>query len=95
MSIDVLAQLYVNTLEPILKFAGLAIVIIILLSMLNILRGGGKNGELVNSAFNFIIKIITKSITWLGYALLWLAKALLKIAHVIFASIRDFFTSKI
>lgn len=95
MSINDLARLYVDFLEPTLRFLGIAIFLILVLAMLNILRDGKKKGELLNSAFSFIIKMVTKSITFLGHALLWMAKATLKIITVIYASFRDFFISKI
>lgn len=95
MSISSLAQLYVNIIEPLIHFVGFLILGVLLLATLNILRDGKKKGELLNSALSFIIKMMTKSVTLFGHALLWLAKASFKIITVIYASFRDFFTSKL
>lgn len=95
MNIESFAVFYVNYLEPMLHFLGFLIIGVIILALLNIVRDGKKKGELVNSALSFIIKILTGSVTMLGRFLLWLTKASLKIITVIYASFRDFFTSKI
>ncbi|MBI1308545.1 MAG: hypothetical protein GC129_01625 [Proteobacteria bacterium] len=95
MDINQLAEIYVDYLEPSLRVLGFLIVVIFLLYMLGLVRDSKKKGDLVNSAFSFIINIITKFVSFIGHALLWLAKAVLKIVTVIFASIRDFFTSEL
>jgi hypothetical protein len=95
MDISRAAYAYVTYIEPALKVAGFAAIVISVLYIFNSLKDGKKNAEFINTAFNFMVKAIVGLFKYSGLAVVWLGKLLLKIIKVIFASIRDFFTSKI
>jgi hypothetical protein len=95
MNIADLAVFYVDVIEPVLKFCAFLVIAIFLLYLLNMLRDAKKKTDLINGAFNFIIKLATKTVSVSGRIVVWTVKVLLNIIRVIFASIRDFFTSKI
>lgn len=95
MSIQYIAELYVDFIEPALKGLLFVVIVVVLLYFINLIRDSKKKTDLINSMFSIIIKVISRALFWVGGALVWLAKMLLKTITVIFAAIRDFFTSKI
>lgn len=95
MNIESLARVYVDVIEPMLHTMAFVVIGIVLLYLLGVVKDGKKKGDLVNSAFSFIIKMVTLAFTLTGRFLLWMARFSWQIIRVIFASFRDFFTSKI
>jgi hypothetical protein len=95
VDISALAKIYVDVIEPSFKFIALLFIIMLLFQFIGLMTDSKKKSEMVGSAFSFIIKIIKGALVYTGHAIWWLTKVSLKIMTVIFASIRDFFTSKI
>jgi hypothetical protein len=95
MTMAHLADFYVNIIEPFGKLLFFIIIAVFLLFLLNLIRGTSKDANFTNSVVNLIVKILKGTVTYTGRFLVWLSKVLLKTTIVIFASIRDFFISKI
>lgn len=95
MTIQYLAEFYVNFIEPALKAAVFIVIVVVLLYIINLIRDSKKKTDLVNSLFSLIVKLITGAVVWVGGVAVWLVKMLLKTITVIFAAVRDFFSSKI
>jgi len=95
MSIEQFAAFYVNVVEPVFRFLLFAVIAISFLYLLNVVRDAKKKTDIINGAFNFILKLVTKSVVLLGKVLLFSIKMLQKVFKVINASVRDFFNSKI
>lgn len=95
MTIAHLADFYVNVIEPLGKLLFFIIIAVFLLFLLNLARGTSKDANLTNGIVNMIVSIFKKTVTYSGKLVMWMLKMLLKTITVIFASIRDFFTSKI
>lgn len=95
MTIAQLAEFYVNVLEPLGRFLFFIIIAVFLLYLLNLVRGTSGESNLSNNVVNLIFKSFVKTMNYTGKLVLWIFKLLLKTITVIFASIRDFFTSKI
>lgn len=95
MDISRAAYAYVTYIEPSLKVLAFAAIVVVVLYIFNSLKDTKKNTDLINKTFNLMVKGFVGIFKYTGLFIVWLGKLLLKITKVIFASIRDFFTSKI
>lgn len=95
MTIEQAAQIYVDYVDPALRVLLFFVIAVFLLYMLSVIRDGKKKTDVINATFNFIIKFITKTISFMGKLLLFIITLLRKTITVIYASIRDFFFSRI
>lgn len=95
MGIEKLAEFYVYFIEPGIKAFIFLFVVIMLLYVINLARDQKKKADLVTSLFNMMIKLVKGGVVGVGKLVVFLLKASLKIITIIFASVRDFFTSKI
>lgn len=95
MEISSLAYLYVTYLEPLLKILFFATILIIVLHVFNAMRDGKKHSDIIGMAFNGLMSLIKNVFIYTGMAVAWFGRLLLKIIKLIFASVRDFFTSDI
>lgn len=95
MTMAHLADFYVNFIEPFGKLLFFIVIAAFLLFLLNLVRGTSKEANLTNGVVNLVVKILKGTVSYTGRFLVWSSKVLLKTTVVIFASIRDFFTSKI
>ena len=93
--IHTLANLYVNVLEPALKVLLVVFAVAFVLYLFNLLRGGDKKNDLITAVVNGVVKITVKTVQLIGKSILGGFKLLLKTSRVIFATLRDFLTSKI
>jgi len=90
-----IASFYVNVIEPTLQVLAVAALVIIVLYLLNLLRGGDRKGDLITVVVNESFKFIFRFIVLIGKSLILLARMLLNTSRVIFATLRDFFKSEI
>lgn len=95
MTIDQLANLYVDIIEPGIKLGLFFILLIIVLHSINMMRDGGASGGFVSVAFKNILKAASAAFHFLGVALRYVGNFVLYLAHVIISTVRDFLTSKI
>lgn len=95
MTVDQLADLYVDIIEPGIKLGLFFVLLIIVLHSINMLRDGGASGGFVGVAFKNIIKFAGSALHFLGVALRYVGNGVLYLAHVIMSTLRDFLTSKI
>lgn len=95
MSAQQLAHVYVTFVEPTLKVVTFLIIVVFVLYIFNTMRDGKKKTELINNIVNGCVKVLTVSFSYAGLALLASAKFLFRLATLVVAAIRDFFTSKI
>ncbi|PIZ30653.1 MAG: hypothetical protein COY40_04050 [Alphaproteobacteria bacterium CG_4_10_14_0_8_um_filter_53_9] len=95
MEISQLAALYVNFIEPLLKILFFAAIFISVLHIFNAMRDGKKHSEIIGMLFNGLISLLKNIFIYAGKGLAWFAQMLLRIIKLIFASVRDFFTSDI
>ncbi len=90
-----IAIFYVNVIEPTLQVLAVVAVVIGVLYLLNLLRGGDRKNDLITLVVNEFFKMIYKTIVLSGKAVVAVAGMLLKTSRVIFATLRDFFKSEI
>lgn len=90
-----IATFYVNVLEPTLQVLAVVALVIGVLYLLNLVRGGDRKNDLITVVVNEFFKLIYKTIVLMGKSVVALALMLLKTSRVIFATIRDFFKSEI
>ena len=90
-----IAQLYVNVLEPMFFYGLILLVVLFVLYMVNLLRGGGKKDDLVSKVVNGFVALIIKIIKLCGRMMAGSIKVLLKAITLLTATVRDFFGSKI
>ena len=95
MTIEWIAFLYVNYLEPIGKVLFYLFLVMVLLYIINVIRDGKKKTELVSKLISLIFSMIVKAFVVCGNFVKWIAKMLLNGIKLIWASIRDFFFSPI
>lgn len=95
MDISHIAYIYVTYLEPLLKILFFAVVLIVVLHLFNSMRDGKKHSDIISFAFNGMLSLIKGVFLYAGLILAWMGKMLLKTIKLIFASVRDFFTSDI
>lgn len=88
-----IAEFYVNVIEPALHIFAVVALIMAVLYVLNLLRGSGKD-DIITKTVNGFFRLIYKLVVLLGVLAARLVKALIRQLHLIFAVIRDFFTSK-
>lgn len=93
--IHTIAEIYVNFVEPAAKVLLVVFAIAFVLYVFNLLRGGDKKNDLVTAVVNGTVKLVVKTVQLIGKAILHSLKMLLKTTSLIFATLRDFFTSKI
>ena len=93
--IHALAVFYVNILEPALKVLAVVFAIVFVLYVFNLLRGGDKKNDIITVVVNGMVKMIVKSVQLVGKSIVTSVKVLLAASRVIFATLRDFLTSKI
>jgi hypothetical protein len=95
MTIADFAAFYVHYVEPTFRFVALAVVIIIVLHIFNMFRDSKNQNQFVEKAFSLMINGAISAVVGTSKGLLWFAKTMLKITTVLFATVRDFFVSKI
>lgn len=93
--IETLAHIYVNVLEPAFTFLLIGLAILLVLYVVNLLRGGGAKDDILSNLVNGTIKMLVKSVHLIGKAMLASIKMLLKTISLIFATVRDFLKSEI
>ena len=95
MDVETIASLYVNVIEPVGRVLVFALIAIFILWLFSIIQDSGKKKDVLNSLVSGVGKLIVGVFVYTGAALLWFGKFLLRAVTVIFATVRDFFTSKI
>lgn len=93
--ITTLAAFYVDYLEPGLILLSLLFVGLVLYQIIMLIIDGKRKGEFANALFGFMISAIKAVVVGLGKTTLWLVKTLYIYIKLIFASITDFFSSRI
>lgn len=93
--IDSLAHFYVNIIEPGFSILLIILLVVFVLYLINVLRGGGSKDDILSTVVNGMIKMIVKSVQLVGKALLGCFRMLLKTISLIFATVRDFLKSEI
>ena len=87
-----IAEFYVNIIEPALHIFAVVALVMAVLYVVNLLRGG--KDDIITRTVNGFFKLIYKLVVLLGVLVARLLKAFVRQLHLIFAVIRDFFTSK-
>jgi lysylphosphatidylglycerol synthetase-like protein (DUF2156 family) len=95
MSVAEFAALYVHYIEPTLRVLFFLAIIVAVLYFFNMLKDSKKKSELIGTIFNFMVKAVVGGVVGFGKGLLWFVKTMLKIITILFATVRDFFVSKI
>lgn len=93
--IATLAALYVNYLEPALILLSLLFIGLVLYQIIMLIVDGKRKSELANTLFKFMLSALKGLVFGAGKATLWLIKTLYIYIKLIFASITDFFSSRI
>ncbi len=93
--IDSFAHFYVNVIEPGFSILLIVLLVVFVLYVINLLRGGGSKDDFLSTVVNGMIKMIVKSVQLVGQALLASLRMLLKTISLIFATVRDFLKSEI
>ena len=93
--IATLAALYVNYLEPALILLSLLFIGLVLYQIIMLIVDGKRKSEFANALFKFMLSVLKGLVLGVGKATLWLIKTLYIYIKLIFASITDFFSSRI
>jgi hypothetical protein len=92
--IEYLAQFYVNVLEPGLQILAVALLVVFLLYIFNLLRGGAAKGDALSTIVNGVVKLLLQVIRLLGVAVARFLKSTIRTLRLLFATVRDFLFSK-
>lgn len=87
-----LAQLYVNVIEPGLRIFAIIALIMAALYVFNLLRGG--KDDAITKLVNGFFRLIYKTVCLFGVLMVKLMRGFIKRMMLVFAVIRDFFTSR-
>lgn len=95
MAIQELAALYVNYVEPALRVLFFLVVVIVVLHIFHIVKGGKPGEGFASKSFGFMINGLVTMIKSVASGAWWSLKSMLKVITILFATVRDFFVSKI
>lgn len=95
MTIADFANLYVTVIEPTLRILAFAFFVIFIVWLFMLLKSGEKKGDMINAIVMGTWKGIVAVLMFFGAALAWVFKFCVRIVTIVFASIRDFFTSEV
>lgn len=87
-----LAQLYVNVIEPGLRIFAVVALVMAVLYILNLLRGA--KDDAITKLVNGFFRLIYKTVCLFGVLMVKLVRGSIKRLMLVFAVIRDFFTSR-
>jgi protein-S-isoprenylcysteine O-methyltransferase Ste14 len=94
MSLDKFAEFYVNYLEPGMKFFLLFLLIMGVFAFWAQVKDG-KLLELSNAVFHGTIQYTYKALFFIGLGIWIVLRGIGRTFHIIFATVRDFFISRI
>lgn len=89
------AEFYVMTIEPTLRVLFFFLVAIFLIWLFMLLKSGEKKGDIINAIVTGLWKGFVATALFIGAAIAWFFKMIIRIITVAVASIRDFFTSEV
>lgn len=89
------AQFYVTTLEPTLRVVFFILVGIFLIWLFMLMKSGEKKGDIINAIVTGLWKGSVATTMFIGLAIAWVFKFIIRIITVAVASVRDFFTSEV
>lgn len=89
------AEFYVTTLEPTLRVLFFFLVAVFLIWLFMLLKSGEKKGDIINAIVTGVWKAVVGTVMFVGMAIAWVFKLIVRIVTVAVASIRDFFTSEV
>ncbi len=95
MTIAEFAEIYVNYIEPIGKAVILFFVFITVAYFLVVAKDAKKKQDFITGIFSVMWQGVAAICTYTGLSIWWVVRMLMRIITVIFATVRDFFTSKI
>jgi len=87
-----LARLYVNVIEPGIQIFAILALVMGVLYVINLLRGG--KDDAITKLVNGFFRMIYKSVCLLGVMSVRLLRVMIRRLLLVFAVIRDFFTSR-
>ena len=93
--IENLAVFYVYFIEPAVKMLLVVIGIIFVLWLLILIKDANKAKDLINSAAIFIWRSVAGSLKFVGLFLWAVVMFVVRLVNIAYASIRDFFASKV
>ncbi len=95
MTVADFANLYVSVIEPTLRILAFFFFVIFIIWVFMLLKSGEKKGDMINAIMMGTWKGIAAVTLFFGAALAWIFKFFMRVVTVVFASIRDFFTSEV
>lgn len=93
--IHTLALLYVKFFIPALQILSGLILLLLIIYLFNMLRGGDRKNDFIANVVNGMVKGFIKFIQLIGKMIIGSVKLLLKTISLIIATVSDFLTSKI
>lgn len=93
MTVDQLADIYVEVIEPLLKLGAFAVLVVVVLQTLNVIKGGGHAG-LVPSMYKWISSFFFVVAALIAEYLPRAWKVCVKFANVIKVTVWNFWTAK-
>jgi hypothetical protein len=95
LSTENIAHIYVNYVEPGAKIFVLFMAVMAVLYFWNFVKDPKKQLDMASQFFHWMIGMMTAIVMGIGVAIYETCRFLWRVLHVIFATLRDFFISRI
>lgn len=93
--IEDIARVYVNYAEPAAKVFALFMAVMAVIYCWNFIKDPAKQLDMASQFFHWIIGLIVAVVMGIGVGLYETFRFIWRVLHVIFATLRDFFMSRI
>lgn len=95
MSVEAIAYFYVTYIEPGLKVFALFMLLMSIIYVLAFIKDPKRQLEIATQFFQFVNNLAIKTMVVTFHVLVWLFKFIWRAFHIVFATLRDFFMSRI
>lgn len=92
--IEGFARFYVNILEPSAQVLAVALVLLLVLYVFNVLRGGAAKGDVLSVFVGGVMKLLLKTIQVIGRGMAAALRSTFRVLRLVFATVRDFLFSR-
>lgn len=92
---EIIAEFYVSYVEPGAKIFAFIFAILLVIWLVDMMRQPGAHLQMAGTVIMFVWNAVVKTFVWIWMAILFIFNMILRGIRLVFATVRDFFTSKI
>lgn len=93
--VEQIAHIYVNYAEPAGRVFLLFMAVMAVIYVVSFVKDPAKQIDMASHFFQWIVNMMVQSVVWTGMAIYETFRFIFRIFHIIFATLRDFFISRI